>query len=1498
MDNLHKYIKQISAVKSFNLASTNEASAQTIDIIVPVFNGFEALLLCIESLLAHTNYKHAIHFVNDASTDSRVAPYLDQLESSHQHISVTHRTHNVGYLNNVNPYLLAAKSDVLLLNSDTQVTAGWLQEMRSIASDPQVGAVCPLSNHATLLTLENFKPEHLEILRSFTSYWFPIPTAVGFCMLIKHAVLKELEGFDPYYDPGYGEECDYSMLIRQMDLQIACAPAAFVYHQGSASFQNQASELQHQHQKLLDLRWPSYSQEVQNFSQQNPVKLIALHNQAKLLNKPSILHVVHGIDSLGGVELFTQQLLSKFNDDFHHCLLIPKRLKKEVGNDNDDLPFTLFEFGEYKPDHVIFNLPADLNHKSQDSYFKQLIEHGQFELVHFHSLVGVGTAVWPLICHKLGIPYFFFLHDHSGLCQIFSLSTTVNNQEVYCGKKRMQQDSVQCLQCIQQKTKKTKITTESFLSAHHKIWQLNIKHAHRIYFPSDYLKEIYQQSYNEIETKSEVFPPSFITGTTAQVKPLDPNNVTIAFLGQFGVLKGAQLYIDLYHQMNTDSLTWQIIGGVDPKYHDQLKSTHIQRLGNYESNQLKDLLKGVDLVVFTAQIPETYGITLTEAWIHGIPVVAPQLGAYAYRLKDEVNGFLYEPNNLASLISAITKFITKQCSKDPIRSIQVVNENQRKLEGLAKQYRHHCLQHASQPTWLNTHSNNPSVLKQPKSSTYQTMQKWLDSPATLEAEADWQQAPNHLLICVLGEDPKLIQLTKNSIEAYLEQPTFVTNEYLKSNTPSTSVLMLEAGNQLNDNLGNWVTYFNTSNNALCLADFALVNHKQQIYAPQFSGRYSWTNFLASNQQVGCLLLNQKHWPQNQWIELLGSSHSLGQWVHTAQAEPELKIGYFPYFSYVMPDVLWVKQWKKQSNILPKPNSKKTHRTLILVESNLVGTAKDKLLKRYQTQTLVNDIHTSLKICNSKSKKSILKSLQNEVFTHRLLLCDNIYFNQNTSLEKMLHDFNSSTLDVASIPAARDRYNPYIVAKKLGSAPYFYGIGRIKDMRFCQQNTPIEYDLLDDDFVFFKESAWHPDALEIVTDSNYYKHYKLSLFLQNAGFTLGIIQAQSIFKQDLPSQDLNKPANDLTAQRNEVIQSQTHLIEHTTYSMAFSCRQNCDLDLEMAAFKTPKTLPRVVAYAQDDWASGFYRIKSPITALAAANQISAHSLSTHHNHIPTPYEISRLEADTLLLHGYYSDQQLAALHHWSKQLNIHTVISIDDLLTHIPNYNPFSSKTPKDINTRIRLACSLADTLVVSTEVLANHYSPFHQHIQVIPNRLSKHIWPPSSPTQNNSNKLRIGWAGAGQHQADLAWLEPIVQTTQHLYEWVFFGDCPPALDTKNIEYHEPVDLIKYPEYLKGLNLDLAVAPLVNNPFNQAKSALKLIEFGALGIPVIASDLVCYHNSPATLLENTEATWIETIADFNRDRAKLLQAGLTLQEWVKNNYYLEDHLCQWLDVLKI
>jgi hypothetical protein len=123
--------------------------------------------------------------------------------------------------------------------------------------------------------------------------------------------------------------------------------------------------------------------------------------------------------------------------------------------------------------------------------------------------------------------------------------------------------------------------------------------------------------------------------------------------------------------------------------------------------------------------------------------------------------------------------------------------------------------------------------------------------------------------------------------------------------------------------------------------------------------------------------------------------------------------------------------------------------------------------------------------------------------------------------------------------------------------------------------------------------------------------------------------------------------------------------------------------------------------------------------------------------------------------------------------------------------------------------------------------------------------------------------------------------------------CPDRLKRLVFEYHEWVPLHDYAEKLASLDLDLAVAPLEHHPFNEAKSNLRLLEYGVLGYPVICTDILPYQcDLPVFKVANRHRAWTNAIREMTADREACRRHGEQLREAVTKNWMLEDHLDAW------
>jgi hypothetical protein len=243
-----------------------------------------------------------------------------------------------------------------------------------------------------------------------------------------------------------------------------------------------------------------------------------------------------------------------------------------------------------------------------------------------------------------------------------------------------------------------------------------------------------------------------------------------------------------------------------------------------------------------------------------------------------------------------------------------------------------------------------------------------------------------------------------------------------------------------------------------------------------------------------------------------------------------------------------------------------------------------------------------------------------------------------------------------------------------------------------------------------------------------------------------------------------------------------------------------------------------------------------------------------------------------------------------------VFEIDDYLLDVPELNEHRRYLSKDIRHTLERGVGLCDRLVVSTESLADAMSSMHSDILVVPNMLAPDRWSNLSSQRRVGRKPRVGWGGGTSHTGDLLLIKDVVKALADEVEWVFLGMCPPELMPYVHEYHPSVPLDLYPQKMASLNLDLALAPLEQHIFNDCKSNLRLLEYGACGYPVVCTATRSYASDfPVTrVMTNTTHEWLEAIRMHLADLDATAKMGDALRQSVMDNYMLHgDALQQWL-----
>ena len=253
-------------------------------VIVPVFNAYEHLVVCLESLARNLSSNAQVLLIDDASTDARVYPFLQSwVDEETSCRRLVRHGQNRGFVATANHAMRLAGTDVVLLNSDTEVTSGWLEHLADcLASDRSIATATPWSNNGEIVSIPAFcaanpAPENPEtiagIIASCGRPDYPVmPTAVGFCMAISLHAIKLVGVFDELtFGFGYGEENDFCQRAERAGLRNVLCDNAYVVHHGGASFGPLGLKPDENSMQRLLAKHPDYLNKVSEFIRTDPL---------------------------------------------------------------------------------------------------------------------------------------------------------------------------------------------------------------------------------------------------------------------------------------------------------------------------------------------------------------------------------------------------------------------------------------------------------------------------------------------------------------------------------------------------------------------------------------------------------------------------------------------------------------------------------------------------------------------------------------------------------------------------------------------------------------------------------------------------------------------------------------------------------------------------------------------------------------------------------------------------------------------------------------------------------------------------------------------------------------------------------------------------------------------------------------------------------------------------------------------------------------------------
>lgn len=297
----------------------------------------------------------------------------------------------------------------------------------------------------------------------------------------------------------------------------------------------------------------------------------------------------------------------------------------------------------------------------------------------------------------------------------------------------------------------------------------------------------------------------------------------------------------------------------------------------------------------------------------------------------------------------------------------------------------------------------------------------------------------------------------------------------------------------------------------------------------------------------------------------------------------------------------------------------------------------------------------------------------------------------------------------------------------------------------------------------------------------------------------------------------------------------------------------------------------------------------------------------------------------------SDEYFNNVYEYAKQIGAMIIYDLDDNIHEISESNPVFSCYNKDTEEGLTKLKSLeniiskCDSVIYSTRELQNFYSELNKNSAILPNFLDldkrykdlekidiKSIAKKQGVKYTDESVI-IGFFGSESHYDDMEILKnPICKLLSENSNIIFAlnSSQPIALSLLIKNWNIPNNKFlffpfkNHKDYLKYVScFDIGLAPLQTTLFNSCKSNLKLLEYGALGIPYVASKVSNFQRFHVEskkiggFICNASQDWYEKINFLVNNPKIRKKMGNELQQYVYKNYDVKQSLVLITNVLR-
>lgn len=613
-----------------------------VDVIVPVHGAHEVAAACLASVARHTDLeRHRLRVVVDGDPDFRATAGV-----------VVRNDRRLGYVASCNRALALSRRDAVLLNSDTLVTAGWLEKLQAAAySHPAVATATPWSNNATIVSVprplasNELPPGHdadsfAGLVERVSERCYPrLPTGVGMCLYVKRRALERVGPLDEAaFGEGYGEETDFCFRALKAGFVHVLDDATFVFHHGQKSFGGRRAARVRAAERVLRRRHPEYVPTIADFLRRDPLagpRRRIVRELAGRGGPARVLHVVHGWPpyNLAGTELYAHWLARR--QSRHRQVAVYARLgdpQRKLGE------ATELDDGGVRVRLVVNNFTARdprvrnaLRSRTLEADFAAFVADVRPELIHVHHLAGHALSLMRRAA-AYGVPIVYQVQDWWAYCARANL---MQPDRGLCSGPAPGKCGV-CLPLTHRPPRalwnrllyryRRRLAARSLACA--EAYVMGSRFIERSYRGQGLLRphdRVYVRPYGV------PLPPPEVRERRLAAPPELP--LRCGYIGSLMPHKGVHVAVAAFRGVDPRRATLDVWGdpAIAPDYARELRAGAPEEVvrfhGRFAEDEKSEIFARLDVLLVPSLGLESFGLVAREAIAHGVPVIASRRGA-------------------------------------------------------------------------------------------------------------------------------------------------------------------------------------------------------------------------------------------------------------------------------------------------------------------------------------------------------------------------------------------------------------------------------------------------------------------------------------------------------------------------------------------------------------------------------------------------------------------------------------------------------------------------------------------------------------------------------------------------------------------------------------------------------------------------------------------------------------------------------------------------------